>query len=72
MKITKEQLRHIIREELGKPSITEAKKLKLIVTNATTGQISDVAAFNSQGDLAIALTALQKAAPTNMKYSIQK
>lgn len=72
MKTPLKQLRQIIREEIGKTGLTEAKRIRLIVTNEKTDEKSDVAMFYSQGDAMIALTALQKSAPSHMKYSIKK
>lgn len=76
MKLTKEQLRNIIKEEVS--SLTEGKmKYKIILTTTLPNGNTkdwDVAVFTSEGDALIAINALQKAArnQTNYKYWLKK
>src|SRR5210317_818729 len=50
-------------------SVNEAK---VIVYNEKTGERYEVLSGNGKGDLMIAMKALQKAAPSHMKYSIKE
>jgi hypothetical protein len=52
--------------------VNEAKKRKIIVTNEKTGRTYDVLSGTGKGDLLIAMKALQKAAPSHMKYDIKE
>lgn len=59
----------MIREQL----ITQkSKNMKLILTNLLTGEVFPVADFVAEGDLLIAMNALQQAAPKHLEYSIEK
>ena len=61
-----------LKQEEVKTILSEGGKKKIVVYNETTGERYEVAEFNAEGDAVIAMKALQKAAPKNMKYSFGK
>jgi hypothetical protein len=76
MKITKKQLREIIKEEIQRLGrVDEATKVKykhILMVRNEFGEEFTVAAFPAQGDANIALQAFKKIAPKNMEYYLTK
>ena len=59
---------------VGKTKVNEESVVtegKVIVYNEKTGERYEVLSGSGKGDLLIAMNALQKAAPSHMKYSIK-
>ena len=56
----------------GKKSDESVNEAKVIVYNEKTGERYEVLSGKGKGDLMIAMKALQKAAPSHMKYSLKE
>ena len=56
----------------GIGAVKKGQLKKVIVYNEKTGERYEVLSGKGMGDLLIAMNALQKAAPSHMKYSIIK